>query len=417
MLNLKGIMNSMKDRILTKTIKKACTTFPAVVVTGPRQSGKTTLLKNEFGKTHTFVSLEDPNMRMRAKTDPLAFLEQYKPPVILDEIQYVPELLSYIKTKIDQERTPGNWLLSGSQNFVLMDNISQSLAGRVAVLSLLPLTLSEQMNQGENALSITQWLSTLSKLPQQQNKIEIAEWILRGAYPEIVTNKKVDRKLWCGSYIATYLERDVRNMAQVGDLNQFELFLKQCAIRTGQLLNLTELARDVGISVTTAKRWLSLLETSYQVHLLQPYYKNLGKRLVKRPKMYFVDTAIATYLMGIHEAETLLNSPHFGALFESAVINECVKRFTNFGDDKTIYFIRTQDNLEIDLAIENNQKLHLFEIKSAKTITPKHAVSLIKIQKEWQQDVAQASIISRADDNFLLVNGIMNYHWLTVLNA
>ncbi|MBI4598884.1 ATP-binding protein, partial [Candidatus Uhrbacteria bacterium] len=359
----------MKSRILTKTIKKAIKTFPAVVITGPRQSGKTTLLKQEFGKTHTYVSLEDIDKRLRAKEDPLAFLEQYKPPVILDEIQYVPELLSYIKTRIDEDRTPGHWLLSGSQNFVLMENVSQSLAGRAAILTLLPFSLAEQFEYTESSLNVHDWLVSKKKNPTGNKKLDIADWILRGNYPELVSNPSVDRKLWCNSYIATYLERDVRNMTQVGDLNQFERFLKMCAIQTGQILNLSELARDIGISAPTAKQWLSLLEASYQVFLLYPYFNNHGKRIIKSPKLYFSDTALATFLLGIHEAETLYQSPYFGRIFETAIINDCRKRFLNFGDNPSLFYLKTHNGLEVDLVIEESQKVFLFELKSATTIT------------------------------------------------
>lgn len=405
----------MKSRILTATIKKAIKTFPAVVITGPRQSGKTTLLKQVFGKTHKYVSLEDPDKRLRAKEDPLAFLEQYQPPVILDEIQYVPELLSYIKTRIDEDRTPGNWLLSGSQNFVLMESVGQSLAGRAAILTLLPFSLAEQLNQAQNSLNIHDWLSHLKTSQPSALQLNVADWILLGNYPEPSTNPTVDRKLWCNSYISTYLERDVRNMTQVGDLNQFERFLKMCAIQTGQILNLSELARDIGINVSTAKRWLSLLEASYQVYLLYPYFNNHGKRLIKSPKLYFSDTALATFLLGIHDAETLLNSPYFGHIFETAVINDCRKRFLNFGDNPALYYMKTRDGLEVDLVIEDSQKVFLFEIKSAVTITSKFIVSLQKAQRDWDA-VAQANIISRSKDNFLVTKNIMNYDWKTILS-
>jgi hypothetical protein len=226
-----------------------------------------------FAKSHRFVSLEDPDVRMRAKEDPLRFLEQFEPPVIIDEIQYVPELLSYIKTKIDQKRRPGQWLFTGSQNFVLMHGISQSLAGRAAVLSLLPFSFSERIDQGDNAKEMSEWLKGLNLDQKCNSKVSLTELILRGNYPEIASKKSVDRQLWCGSYISTYLERDVRNLAQVGDLSQFERFLKLCAIRTGQILNLSELAKEVGMSVPTMKRWLSILETGHRSICFIPIIK------------------------------------------------------------------------------------------------------------------------------------------------
>ncbi|MGB9630270.1 MAG: ATP-binding protein, partial [Thermodesulfobacteriota bacterium] len=372
----------MKPRILAKTIQKAIKTFPAVVVTGPRQSGKTTLLKNLFSKTHRFVTLEDPDVRMRAREDPIHFLEQYQPPVIIDEIQYVPELLSYIKTRIDQKRKPGQWLFTGSQHFVLMEGISQSLAGRVAVLSLLPFSFSERIGQGEKALETKEWLKRLPFHQAYEDKVSLSELILRGNYPEIASKRSVDRQLWCGSYISTYLERDVRNLAQIGDLSQFGRFLRLCAIRTGQILNLSDLAREIGMSVPTVKRWLSHLETGHQIFLLHPYYRSLGKRLVKSPKLFFNDTGLASYLLGIHDRDTLLGSPNFGNLFETMIVTDFLKRFLHFGQMPSLYYLRTRDGLEIDLIIEIGQKLHLFEIKSAMTILPRHASSLIKIAGE-----------------------------------
>lgn len=405
----------LKLRTLTKTIHKALKTFPAIVVTGPRQSGKTTLLKMLFSKTHKFVSLENPDVRIRAKEDPLSFLEQYRPPVIIDEIQYVPELLSYIKTEIDQKRKAGQWLFTGSQNFILMQGISQSLAGRAAVLSLLPFSCSERINKAAYTKDIAGLIKKLNLHQIYKGKISLSEFILRGNYPEIATKKKVDRQLWCGSYISTYLERDVRNLAQIGDLSQFERFLKLCATRTGQLLNLSEMAKDIGISVPTVKRWLSILETGYQIYLLYPYYKNMGKRLVKSPKLYFSDTALASYLLGLHDKETLIKSPNFGNLFETMIVNDFLKRFLHFGQMPSMYYLRTRDGLEIDMVLEIGQKLHLFEIKSAMTITSKHASSLLRIRSESKPTIKSTSIISRSPANYLLKKIIVNYNWKNIL--
>ena len=405
----------MKPRILAQTIQKAIRSFPAIVVTGPRQSGKTTLLKMLFAKSHRFVSLEDPDVRMRAKEDPLRFLEQFEPPVIIDEIQYVPELLSYIKTKIDQKRRPGQWLFTGSQNFVLMHGISQSLAGRAAVLSLLPFSFSERIDQGDNAKEMSEWLKGLNLDQKCNRKVSLTELILRGNYPEIASKRSVDRQLWCGSYISTYLERDVRNLAQVGDLGQFERFLKLCAIRTGQILNLSELAKEVGMSVPTMKRWLSILETGHQVYLLHPYYKNLGKRLVKSPKLYFSDTGLASYLLGLNDGDTLINSPNFGNLFETMIVTDFLKRFLHFGQMPSMYYLRTRDGLEVDLVLELGQKLHLFEIKSTMTVLPKHASSLSRIASELNSAIGTSAVVSASSDNFHLTGGICNYSWKNIL--
>jgi hypothetical protein len=405
----------MKPRTLARTIQRALKSFPAIVVTGPRQSGKTTLLKMLFSKTHRFVSLEDPDIRMRAKEDPLRFLAQFEPPVVIDEIQYVPELLSYVKTRIDQKRKPGQWLFTGSQNFVLMQGVSQSLAGRAAILSLLPFAFAERIDQGEKAQQVDKLVKGLPFLKKCEAKVSLSEWILRGSYPEIASKRSVDRQLWCGSYLSTYLERDVRNLTQVGDLGQFERFLRLCAIRTGQILNLSELAREVGMSLPTMKRWLSVLETGHQVYLLYPYYKNLGKRLVKSPKIYFTDTGLASYLLGLHDREALFNSPSFGHLFETMVITDFLKRFLHFGQMPSMYYLRTRDGLEIDLILELGKKLHLFEIKSAMTILHKHGVPLERMTKELGPLVETSAIVSASDEDFHLGRGIYNYSWRSIL--
>jgi predicted AAA+ superfamily ATPase len=405
----------MKPRTLGRAIARAIKTFPAIVVTGPRQSGKTTLLKTLFKGTHAFVSLEDPDIRIRAKEDPLQFLARYKPPVIIDEIQYVPELLSYIKTRIDERRKPGQWLFTGSQHFGLMQGISQSLAGRAAVLSLLPFSLAERIGRGDLTPAMPEWLKGLRASSLNEPKISLGEVLLRGNYPEIASRRSVDRQIWCGSYIATFLERDVRNLAHIGDLSQFERFLKLCAVRTGQLLNLSELARDIGISVPTAKRWLSILEAGYQVFLLYPYYRSLGKRLVKSPKIYFNDTALAAYLLGLHDAETLINSPSFGHLFETLIVTDVLKRFLHHGAMPSLYYIRTRDGLEIDLAIEVGQKLSLFEIKGSMTAWPKHADPLERLLKGIRGTVETAGVISRASGGFSLKKGVWHYNWKSIL--
>ena len=404
-----------KKRVLSKTIQRTIKTFPAIVVTGPRQSGKTTLYKMLFSNTHNFVSLENPDIRVRAKEDPVSFLNQYRPPVIIDEIQYLPELLSYIKTEIDSDRKPGNWLFTGSQNFILMDNISQSLAGRIATLSLLPFSISELLNNAKNAKDYTNWLSNKKNNSIVNNNLLFSELILRGFYPEISANKKVDRKLWCSSYITTYLERDIRSLTSIGDLSQFERFLIACAVRTGQILNLSDLARNIGISVPTAKRWLSLLETGHQIYLLYPYYKNIGKRIIKSPKIYFCDTAICSYLLGIHNRESLLGSPYLGNLFETMIVIDFLKRFLHFGDKPNMYYLRTRDGLEIDLVIEVAGYLYLYEIKSTMTILPKHAVSLKRMVNEFGTKVKEACIISRSNENFMVLKPIFNYSWKNIL--
>ncbi|MEA3305613.1 MAG: ATP-binding protein [Candidatus Omnitrophota bacterium] len=405
----------LKNRVLADTIRKAVKTFPAIVLTGPRQSGKTTLLKMLFSETHTLVSLENPDIRIRAKDDPVNFLKRYAPPVVIDEIQYVPELLPYIKTKIDEDRKPGQWLLTGSQNFVLMHNVTQSLAGRAAILSLLPFSLAECVDNAGDAKGVSAWRKEVEINEKINKRISLSDILLRGFYPEIASNKKVDRQLWCSSYITTYLERDVRNLSNIGDLGQFERFLVACAARTGQILNISEIARTIGISVPTAKRWLSLLETGYQIYLLYPYYRNIGKRLVKSPKIYFNDPALCSYLLGLNDPEALTAGPSFGNLFETMIVCDFLKRFLNFGEKPAMYYLRSRDGLEIDLVIEREGKIHLFEIKSSMTITTKHAVSLKRVIDELGTKIETAAIISGADENFPIKEKILNISWKNLL--
>lgn len=404
-----------KERILTHSITRAMKTFPAIVMTGPRQSGKTTLLKKMFSSSHRMVNLEDPDIRIRAKEDPRGFLYQYRPPVMIDEIQYVPELLSYVKTQIDDDRRPGQWLITGSQSFVLMAKVNQTLAGRAAVLSLLPFTVSERINNASRALNVSTWIKNLNIGINASVSVPLEELLLRGFYPEIATNPEVDRTLWCGSYITTYLERDIRNLANIGDFNQFERFLLSCMIRTGQILNLSEMARDVGISVPTARRWLSLLESGQQIYLLYPYYRNLGKRIVKSPKIYVTDTALCSYLLGLHDSQTVLRSPSFGSLFETMVVCDLWKRFLHFGEKPAMYYVRSRDGLEVDLLIEFGNKLYLFEIKSSMTITSRHASSVKRLADELGSSVAMAAIISCSRDNFMVVSNIANFGWQNIL--
>jgi predicted AAA+ superfamily ATPase len=373
----------MLPRTLETTIKKAMKTFPAVLVTGPRQSGKTTLLTERFAKSHRFISLENPDIRARVQDDPLGFLEENPPPLILDEIQYTPEFLHYIKSAIDKDRKPGRWLLSGSQSFSLMEGVSQSLSGRIAVLSLLPFSLRESIGFGSQQFSLDAILERTFVKPRRPGNakmripsLTLDDWLLRGAYPEVRCNQDVDRKLWCAGYIQTYLERDVRHTVNVGDLNTFNRFLRLCAARTGQILNMSELARDAGVSVPTIKKWISVLEASYQIYLLPPHFKNFGKRTIKSPKLYFLDTGIVTYHLGLHASEPTLQGPMIGPLFETMVVSEWVKAFFHRGERPELYYWRSKAGLEVDLIVDRNGRLYPMEVKATSTVLPGHTESL-----------------------------------------
>lgn len=374
-------MKAYRRRHAAPTLRRTLATFPAVAVTGSRQVGKTTLLRQELAVTHRFVSLELPSTRERAKSDPTAFFVENPPPIVLDEIQYVPELLHEIKVQIDADRSPGRFVLSGSQSFPLMQGVAQTLAGRVAVLSLGPLSVSETVG----ALppdSIDALLDRVFGAPSVHESAlrpaipDAADWLLRGGYPEIRLDPAVDRQLWFASYAQTYLERDVRDLLQVGDLHDFGRFVALIAGNSGRQLNFSDLAREIGVSGPTAKRWLSVLEASQIVRLLKPFHRNYGKRITKAPKVVLSDPGLATALIGLHQAEALVNGPSFGALFETAVIGEWVKAFCNAGEPPPFHFWRTSAGHEVDLVFERNHRLYGIEIKSTATPTPRHAESL-----------------------------------------
>jgi hypothetical protein len=371
-------------RSLAATARRAARTFPAVLVTGPRQSGKTTFLRREFGATHRYVSLERPDVRARALADPEGFLREAGQPVMLDEIQYAPDLLSFIKDRIDANRRHhGRWLLTGSQTFALMKSVSQSLAGRVAVLALDPLSTAEaagRPRRGSPADLLARVFAPPRRTPQAPAgaTVDVADWLLRGGFPEPRVNRRVDRTLWFSSYVQTYLERDVRDLLRVGDLETFRHFLFLVGARTGQLLNLAELGRELGVSAPTARQWLSVLEASQIVYLLRPFHRNFGKRLRKSPKLYLMDPGLATFLLGLHTTDAILQGPSLGPLVETAVVSEWVKTFRAAGLEPPFSFWQASTGHEVDLVIEYGGRLHGLEIKATSTPTPAHAAALLR---------------------------------------
>lgn len=358
-------------RTLEPAIIKAAEQFIVVLLTGARQVGKTTLLRQLSHGTRTYVTLDDPLVLSLAKTDPALFMQRFPPPVLIDEIQYAPELLPYIKMAADRAGQPGLFWLTGSQQFHLMQGVSESLAGRVAVLHLLGLSRRELLGQGLDAPPFLPTPAEIAHRSAQGSRLTLRElyWrIWRGALPAMALNDLVDRDLFYSSYVQTYLQRDVRALAKVGDELAFLRFLRAAAARTGQLLNLTDLARDADVVPNTAKSWLSILLTSEIVYLLEPYHSNLSQRLVKAPKLYFLDTGLAAYLTEWASPETLEAGALSGPILETWIVAELLKSYWHNGRRPPFYFYRDKDHREIDLLLIQDGITYPLEIK--KTASP-----------------------------------------------
>jgi predicted AAA+ superfamily ATPase len=347
-------------RAIRNAVEKGIAGFPAVLLVGPRQSGKSTFLHQEFGDRFATVSLDDPRERAFCRADPVGFLNRFPGPLIIDEVQYAPDLLPYLKTRVEAaRRTAGRWILTGSQQFQFMRGVSESLAGRIALLELLPFGLLERPPGSDEQLADVLW---------------------NGCYPEPALNPE-RRDLWLKSYVATYLERDLRQVLAIRDLTAFETFLALAATRHGQEFHLASIARGVGVSVPTIKAWTGVLQASMIIFLLQPYHRNLGKRLIRAPKLFFLDPALPSFLTRQSGPEAALAGPMGGALLEGLVVAEAVKWAAHRGDRPAIWFWRSHDGLEVDLLVQAGQKLVPIEIKRTATPMPRHAEGLSRFRE------------------------------------
>ncbi|MCC6459762.1 MAG: ATP-binding protein [Saprospiraceae bacterium] len=368
----------MITRHLSEYLRAAARTMPVISLTGPRQSGKTTLVREAFPE-HAYANLEHLPTRQYARENPVGFLEQYPNGLIVDEAQYVPELFSYIQVQVDKTRRNGDYILTGSQNFLLMENITQSLAGRVAVFNLLPFSARE--------LADTEY--------QLRNPFE---YIVKGFYPRVY-DQQTPPGVFYPSYLLTYLERDVRLLKNIGDLATFERFIRLCAGHIGQVFNQSSLANDTGLSQPTVKSWLSVLETSFVAFLLPPYFRNFNKRLLKTPKLYFYDTGLACSLLGIRSAAELENHFMRSALFENFIVVECMKQFLNRGLRIPCYYWRDSTGNEIDLLVEQAGRLYPIEIKSSQTLKSDFFKNLEFFQKLSDTPPEQSYLVYAGTEN------------------
>jgi predicted AAA+ superfamily ATPase len=351
-------------RTLETWMKKAAQQFPVLLLTGARQVGKTTFLRHASEPGRGYVTLDDPLVLALAKSDPALFMQRFPPPVLIDEIQYAPELLPYIKMVCDERRTSNLFWLTGSQQFQMMKGVSESLAGRVAVLQMLGFSRRELLGCGESALPFL-GVPNFSDLDEPLDLIRLYRLIWRGSFPAIALDEERDRDLFYSSYIQTYLQRDIRDLARVGDEMAFLRFLRASAARTGQLLNMADLARDADVSFNTAKTWLSILQASDIIYLLEPFHTNLTKRLVKTPKLYFLDTGLCAYLTQWSSPETLEAGAMSGAILETWIISELLKSYRHNGLRAPFFYYRDKDKKEIDLLIVQDGTIYPFECKKS----------------------------------------------------
>ena len=360
----------MIEREITEVLKKAVATHPVVTVFGPRQSGKTTLVRHVL-PDYNYVNLENPRERKLATDDPEAFFSIHPVPLIVDEVQRVPDILSWIQVRVDESGKKGEYVLTGSHQPLLKEKVSQSLAGRTALVTLLMFSISE--------------LEAAGVAPSRD------ELLYRGFLPRIYSDG-LDPTTANEEYYRTYVERDVRQLVQVENQTAFETFVRLLAGRVGQVVNLQSLSDDVGVDAKTLKRWLSVLEASYVIVRLPPYYRNLGKRLVKSPKVYFTDVGLVSYLLGITDPSQVARDPLYGGLFENMVVMDFYKTRFNRQLRQDFYYIRDNSGIEVDFVVEQNRRLHLFEIKGAMTPDPNAARNMEKIRR-CASEVASCDVV------------------------
>jgi predicted AAA+ superfamily ATPase len=380
-------------RQIEQVLKNAARSFSAVALTGPRQSGKSTLLRRLFEKTHRYVTFDDPLVREQAVSDPRLFMENLGERAIIDEIQYVPQIVSHLKIAIDTDRQKkGKFLLTGSEQFTMIKNLGDSLAGRVAILELLPFSFEEKKNT--------------PRIKQLDTSIgSFADACLGGSYPELLFKKADEKNRWYSSYLNTYLERDIRTLHDIGSLRDFQRFLQLLAARTAQILNLSTFSVELGVSINTLKKWLSILEASRIIYLLYPYYENFGKRMTQAPKIYFLDCGLACYLVGIKDREYLLKGPMAGSLFETFCLQETLKIFLSRGLRAPLYYLRLQNDLEVDFLIEGAAKtFYPVEVKVTKTPKPSMAGPIERTRKLFPKlHFSEGRVVSLSDqENFFL---------------
>jgi len=360
------------ERTIQPTIEKISKGFPVLLLTGMRQIGKSWVMEHLIGKTRRYVTLDDIKARMLAKTDPQRFIDENSPPVIIDEAQYAPELFTYIKIYADKKKKDGLFLLTGSQKYSLMKGIKESLAGRVAILNMLGFSYKEMIKKPKESTPFLPSLNLTKKVSSGKplTSPEVFKLIWQGSFPRIITNKNASaaRKLFYDSYIQTYIERDVKDFYNIENEINFYNFLVAAAARTGQLLNYSDLARDVHIDIRTAKLWLEILERSCLIQLLYPYSSNIAKRTIKTPKLYFLDTGLASHLCSWETADALRNGAQSGAMLETYAFAEILKSYWHNGGNPNIFFYRDTDQKEVDFVIEKNMTLYPIEVK--KTANP-----------------------------------------------